>query len=142
MSPTTSPHCPKYMHCKIHTRWTRIPSATRAPHNAGQCTRSNVFDKSKLMIYTGIPTASLYSNIKLGVTKCSSSRPPCRNLCCSSGCPASKKCSSRARIMCANTLTAVCRPMQILRRSFREHREQFFFHPAGVLPCCEMLLGR
>ena len=28
MSPTTSPHCPKYTHCKVHTRWTGIPTST------------------------------------------------------------------------------------------------------------------
>ena len=95
MSPTTSPHCPKYTHCKIHTRWTGIPSSTRAVHNAGQCTRSNAFDKSKLMIHTGIPTASALSKTKLAVTRCSSSRRPGRNPCCCSGCPASNKCSSR-----------------------------------------------
>ena len=104
MSPTTSPHCPKYTHCKIHTRWTGIPSSTRAVHTAGQCTRSNAFDKSKLMIHTGIPTASALSKTKLAVTRCSSSRRPGRNPCCSSGCPASKNCSSRPSKRYANVL--------------------------------------
>ncbi len=90
MSPTTSPRCPKSTHCKIHTRWSGIPSSTRALHNAGQCTRSTAFDKSKLMVHTGIPIASVLSNIRLAVTSRRRWNP-----CCSSGCPASKKCSGR-----------------------------------------------
>ena len=66
--PLNSPHCPKYRHCKIHARQTKIPSSTRAVHDAGQCTRSNAFDKSKLMIHTGISTASALSKTKLAAT--------------------------------------------------------------------------
>ena len=75
-----------------------IPSSTRALHNAGQCTRSSAFDQSKLMIHTGIPIASVLSNIKLAVT---SRRPGC----CSSGCLASKKCSCRPNKKAANVLS-------------------------------------
>ncbi len=75
-SPTNSPYCPKYTHCNIHTRWSGSPSSTRAPPNAGPINRSNAFNKSKLMIHTGIPTASVFSNIKLAVTRCFSGRRP------------------------------------------------------------------
>ena len=49
--PTTSPRHLKYIPFKIRTRWTKLPSAPRAVHNARQCARSYAFDKSKLMIH-------------------------------------------------------------------------------------------
>ena len=113
MSPTNSPYCPKYTHCNIHTRWSGIPSSTRAPPNAGPIARSNAFDKSKLMIHTGIPTASVFSNIKLAVTRCFSGRRPGRSPCYSSGRPASKKYSNRrnknyAHVSYNKQMLAIC----------------------------------
>ncbi len=88
MSPTTSPDCPKHTHCQIHTRWSEIPLSTRAFHNAGQCTRSNAFDKSRLLFTQGYPTSRWLCRGVLPVVV-----PAETHVVLAAGCPASRNCS-------------------------------------------------
>lgn len=70
------------------------PCSNKAVHNAGQCTRSNALDKSKLMFHPGKPVVSVLSHKILADKRCSSGRRPARKLCCFSRCSASSTCSN------------------------------------------------
>ena len=52
MSPTTSPACPRYTHCKIHTRWSGVPWSTRALHNAGQWSTHGFLITASVLVLT------------------------------------------------------------------------------------------
>ena len=55
--PMTSPNCPSYNFEIIQTMCSEMPCSCKLFRSAGQWTRSNAFDRSKLTTHTGIPTA-------------------------------------------------------------------------------------
>ena len=102
--PFTSPVCSQYSTCKIQTKCAETPCSNNDCQSASQSILSKIFDRSKLTIHNGMFAAKNLSLIKFAVTKCSSSRLPLRNPCCSSGWLSSKHCSMCPRIIYANVL--------------------------------------
>ena len=103
-SAKTCPSWFRYKFWRIQIIWFERPCWDRARHNAGQCTRSNALDKSRLIIQIGTLARSNLSNTSCVVTKCSSTRLPLRKPCCSSGWVDSNCASIRPRIMYAKSL--------------------------------------
>ena len=81
------------------------PCVLRFPVQAGQWTRSNAFDRSKLTTHTGrIPAAKVLSRKAFAVKRCPSMRLPRRKPCCSSGWWSSSWSSILSRTRHANAL--------------------------------------
>ena len=70
----TCPSWFRYKFWSIQIIWFERPCWDRARHNAGQLTRSNALDRSRLIIQIGTLARSNLSNSTCVVTKCSSTR--------------------------------------------------------------------
>ena len=104
VDPMTSANCPSYNFEIIEIVCSEMPCSSKPFQSAGQWTRSNAFDKSKLTTHTGIPTSKALSRNTFAVKKCFSMRLPRRKPGCSSGWWSSSWCSILSRTRHANTL--------------------------------------